>query len=61
MYFSVEIQCRWEETEENERRQEFCNKVEGYGSVCSCRDPAPLAFHKAPSAVSYRPTFTFKI
>ncbi|XP_040578926.1 protein O-linked-mannose beta-1,2-N-acetylglucosaminyltransferase 1 [Lepeophtheirus salmonis] len=32
----------WPNTEENKRRREFCDNVEGYGSVCSCSDPAPL-------------------
>ena len=24
------------------RRREFCDHVEGYGSVCDCDNPAPL-------------------
>ena len=43
-----EIQCNWPATEENKRRQEFCNKLEGYGSVCSCSDPAPVKFDPPP-------------
>ena len=31
-----ESQCNWKDTELNGRRKEFCNKYEGYGSVCSC-------------------------
>ena len=31
-----------------ERRRAFCDSIEGYGSVCSCSDPAPLAFHPPP-------------
>ena len=34
--------------EEDRRRAEFCGKIEGYGSVCSCEDPAPLAFSPPP-------------
>ena len=36
------------EGEEVERRRAFCDSIEGYGSVCSCSDPAPLAFHPPP-------------
>ena len=36
--------CQWPPTEENERRREFCSRVEGYGSVCHCRQPAPITF-----------------
>ncbi|XP_063220373.1 protein O-linked-mannose beta-1,2-N-acetylglucosaminyltransferase 1-like isoform X2 [Bacillus rossius redtenbacheri] len=43
-----ESECDWSDTEENRRRREFCNHVEGYGSVCSCSDPAPLTFHPEP-------------
>jgi len=50
----AESQCRWEDSAENERRQTFCNRVEGYGSVCSCRDPAPLTFPKTPTSVSIK-------
>ncbi|XP_035219578.1 protein O-linked-mannose beta-1,2-N-acetylglucosaminyltransferase 1-like [Stegodyphus dumicola] len=39
-----ESECDWAENEENIRRRGFCNHIEGYGSVCSCVDPAPLAF-----------------
>ena len=30
------------------RRRRFCDKVEGYGSVCSCRDPSPVTFSPPP-------------
>ncbi|XP_050707297.1 protein O-linked-mannose beta-1,2-N-acetylglucosaminyltransferase 1-like [Eriocheir sinensis] len=43
-----ESECSWPDTEENRRRQEFCGHIEGYGSVCSCTDPAPLAFTTEP-------------
>ncbi|GFR06941.1 protein O-linked-mannose beta-1,2-N-acetylglucosaminyltransferase 1 [Trichonephila clavata] len=39
-----ESECDWADNEENNRRRGFCNHIEGYGSVCSCVDPAPLAF-----------------
>lgn len=45
-----ESECNWPETEENRRRRSFCNRIEGYGQVCSCSDPAPLSFH--PEQVS---------
>ena len=32
----------WPDTEEGRRRREFCDHVEGYGSICSCGDPGPL-------------------
>ncbi|XP_072172735.1 protein O-linked-mannose beta-1,2-N-acetylglucosaminyltransferase 1-like [Diadema setosum] len=40
-----ESECQWPETEANVRRREFCAKVEGYGSLCSCEDPAPIEMH----------------
>ncbi|XP_034231426.1 protein O-linked-mannose beta-1,2-N-acetylglucosaminyltransferase 1-like [Thrips palmi] len=43
-----ESECSWPETEENRRRKEFCNHIEGYGSVCSCQDPAPIMFSPEP-------------
>ncbi|XP_054280090.1 protein O-linked-mannose beta-1,2-N-acetylglucosaminyltransferase 1-like isoform X1 [Macrosteles quadrilineatus] len=43
-----ESECEWEQTEENIRRQEFCNHIEGYGSVCSCAEPALLTFDPPP-------------
>ena len=29
--------CLWEDNEISQRRKEFCEKYEGYGSVCSCK------------------------
>lgn len=43
-----ESDCGWPDTEEHRRRREFCSHIEGYGSVCSCSDPAPLAFTTEP-------------
>ncbi|XP_033636550.1 protein O-linked-mannose beta-1,2-N-acetylglucosaminyltransferase 1-like [Asterias rubens] len=37
-----ETECNWPDTEANQRRRSFCNQVEGYGSLCSCDDPAPI-------------------
>uniref|UniRef100_A0A8C0GZ43 Protein O-linked-mannose beta-1,2-N-acetylglucosaminyltransferase n=1 Tax=Chelonoidis abingdonii TaxID=106734 RepID=A0A8C0GZ43_CHEAB len=46
---SVEdAECRWPDTELNRRRRRFCTKVEGYGSVCSCKDPTPIEFNPDP-------------
>lgn len=42
--------CLWPDTEENRRRREFCDSVEGYGSVCHCHQPAPIIFHPKPIA-----------
>uniref|UniRef100_A0A4W3I0J9 Protein O-linked-mannose beta-1,2-N-acetylglucosaminyltransferase n=1 Tax=Callorhinchus milii TaxID=7868 RepID=A0A4W3I0J9_CALMI len=38
-------ECRWLDNETNRRRKAFCSKVEGYGSICSCKDPAPIEFN----------------
>ena len=32
-----------------ERRREFCDRIEGYGSVCSCDNPAPIVFNPLPA------------
>ncbi|CAH1773117.1 unnamed protein product [Owenia fusiformis] len=45
-----ETECDWPQSDVNERRRAFCSKIEGYGSVCSCKDPAPLEFFPAPLA-----------
>ncbi|KAL4634981.1 protein O-linked-mannose beta-1,2-N-acetylglucosaminyltransferase 1 isoform X1 [Arapaima gigas] len=42
---SEEAECHWPDTELNRRRKQFCSKVEGYGSICSCKDPAPIEFN----------------
>ncbi|KAG9350982.1 hypothetical protein JZ751_024871 [Albula glossodonta] len=45
---SEEAECHWADTELNRRRKLFCSKVEGYGSICSCKDPAPIEFNPEP-------------
>ncbi|XP_077573935.1 protein O-linked-mannose beta-1,2-N-acetylglucosaminyltransferase 1 isoform X6 [Stigmatopora nigra] len=45
---SEEAECHWVDTEWNRRRRLFCSKVEGYGSICSCKDPAPIEFNPEP-------------
>ena len=30
-------QCIWDDSEELNRRRTFCDKFEGYGSVCKCK------------------------
>ncbi|XP_051568692.1 protein O-linked-mannose beta-1,2-N-acetylglucosaminyltransferase 1-like [Myxocyprinus asiaticus] len=45
---SEEAECHWVDTELNRRRKLFCSKVEGYGSICSCNDPAPIEFNPDP-------------
>ncbi|XP_058299330.1 protein O-linked-mannose beta-1,2-N-acetylglucosaminyltransferase 1 isoform X2 [Hylobates moloch] len=45
-----EAECHWADTELNRRRRRFCSKVEGYGSVCSCKDPTPIEFSPDPLA-----------
>ncbi|KAG1678559.1 Protein O-linked-mannose beta-1,2-N-acetylglucosaminyltransferase 1 [Nymphon striatum] len=39
-----ESECDWGNNDEDLRRKDFCNRIEGYGSVCSCNDPTPLVF-----------------
>ncbi|XP_071150752.1 protein O-linked-mannose beta-1,2-N-acetylglucosaminyltransferase 1-like isoform X2 [Mytilus edulis] len=39
-----DTECQWGETKINQRRQTFCNKVEGYGDICSCTNPDPVVF-----------------
>ncbi|OCT84958.1 hypothetical protein XELAEV_18023119mg [Xenopus laevis] len=43
-----DAECHWPDTELNRRRKRFCSKVEGYGSVCSCKDPTPIEFNPMP-------------
>lgn len=40
----AESSCKWPDDEVGIRRRTFCSKVEGYGSVCTCNDPAPISF-----------------
>jgi hypothetical protein len=41
---SADANCTlWPDDEVNRRRREFCDHIEGYGSVCSCEDPAPIS------------------
>lgn len=40
--------CSWEDSDVTRRRKEFCEKFEGYGSVCSCSNPAPLDIKTDP-------------
>uniref|UniRef100_A0A6I8RNW5 Protein O-linked-mannose beta-1,2-N-acetylglucosaminyltransferase n=1 Tax=Xenopus tropicalis TaxID=8364 RepID=A0A6I8RNW5_XENTR len=44
----ADAECHWPDTELNRRRKRFCSKVEGYGSVCSCKDPTPIEFNPMP-------------
>uniref|UniRef100_A0A3P8Z165 Protein O-linked-mannose beta-1,2-N-acetylglucosaminyltransferase n=1 Tax=Esox lucius TaxID=8010 RepID=A0A3P8Z165_ESOLU len=45
---SEDAECHWADTDLNRRRKLFCSKVEGYGSICSCKDPAPIEFNPDP-------------
>ncbi|XP_013854873.1 protein O-linked-mannose beta-1,2-N-acetylglucosaminyltransferase 1 isoform X2 [Sus scrofa] len=49
-----EAECHWADTELNRRRRRFCSKVEGYGSVCSCKDPTPIEFSPDPPRSPWR-------
>jgi beta-1,2-N-acetylglucosaminyltransferase len=40
-------ECDWSDSEESRRRKSFCSHIEGYGSVCSCSEPAPLTLATA--------------
>lgn len=44
----LESECEWPDSEDNKRRRQFCNHIEGYGSVCNCNDPAPIIFNPEP-------------
>ena len=58
---------------DSERRAEFCDRIEGYGSVCSCDNPAPIVFnppapatnqiHNVPVAIiaSNRPHYLYRM
>lgn len=48
IFCPAEAECHWTDTELNRRRKLFCSKVEGYGSICSCKDPAPIEFNPDP-------------
>ena len=37
--------CLWEDNEISQRRKEFCEKYEGYGSVCSCKCDIIIALY----------------
>jgi beta-1,2-N-acetylglucosaminyltransferase len=37
------LECDWPQTAENRRRIKFCSKYEGYGALCQCANPLPLA------------------
>ncbi|XP_046860054.1 protein O-linked-mannose beta-1,2-N-acetylglucosaminyltransferase 1-like [Xenia sp. Carnegie-2017] len=41
-------QCAWDDSEESKQRRMFCDKFEGYGSLCSCNNPAPIEIKTTP-------------
>lgn len=41
-------ECDWPESDENDRRRLFCNKFEGYGSLCDCHNPSPIVIDPRP-------------
>ncbi|XP_052257109.1 protein O-linked-mannose beta-1,2-N-acetylglucosaminyltransferase 1-like isoform X3 [Dreissena polymorpha] len=47
---AIDAKCPWPATAENERRRVFCNKYEGYGSICRCDRPDPIHFNVTPLA-----------
>ena len=42
---SSESECRWPNDAIGKRRNVFCSKQEGFGSVCSCKEPASISFN----------------
>ncbi|XP_046355401.1 protein O-linked-mannose beta-1,2-N-acetylglucosaminyltransferase 1-like [Haliotis rufescens] len=44
----ADAECTWPDDDVGRRRKAFCSKVEGYGSVCSCQDSAPIVFTPEP-------------
>ncbi|XP_066915604.1 protein O-linked-mannose beta-1,2-N-acetylglucosaminyltransferase 1-like [Clytia hemisphaerica] len=40
--------CDWGNDDVARRRRNFCSKYEGYGSVCSCTNPAPINLRGDP-------------
>ncbi len=38
----------WPSSPTEDRRIDFCDRIEGYGSICSCDNPAPIAFNPPP-------------
>ncbi|XP_065826433.1 protein O-linked-mannose beta-1,2-N-acetylglucosaminyltransferase 1-like [Oscarella lobularis] len=71
----AEAGCRrWPNDEENSRRREFCEKYEGYGSLCDCDHPSPIIvssdaplpgnrLHGVPIAIiaSNRPFYLYRM
>jgi beta-1,2-N-acetylglucosaminyltransferase len=44
LFLIADIECHWGKTKLDKRRQTFCNKVEGYGDICSCKNADPIVF-----------------
>ena len=69
----TEKECSWGIDETSKRRGRFCEKYEGYGSVCSCSNPAPIDLigpllpnnkvHSIPIAIiaSNRPHYLYRM
>lgn len=67
------VRCDWPATAENQRREGFCSRYEGYGSLCHCARPLPLnirAYQFSPNEVadvpviiiaSNRPLYLFRM
>lgn len=43
-----ERDCTWGDDKVATRRKQFCAKYEGYGTVCSCTNPAPIDLRGSP-------------
>lgn len=43
-------ECKWSQSKrpEDERRRQFCSRIEGYGRVCDCKYPATISFKQKP-------------
>lgn len=44
----VTSECNWEQSDTGRRRAEFCQKFEGYGRVCHCKDSESIDFLPPP-------------
>jgi len=51
LFLIADIECHFGKTKLDKRRQTFCNKVEGYGDICSCKNPEPIVF--SPEKVNW--------
>ena len=51
----VASECRWENSDSNIRRREFCQKIEGYGRVCHCKYSKTVKGNFKKPVLKYEP------